>query len=368
MHKSACSCKPSTIKKPIHGFSDTFMDTTELNFFTGLPEGATAENVWTDGVSTYYSAGAEQYVLNGGAWEPKTWNGLTDFYGYNIWTINGHIHYSTSHTLNGDTWEKDPQLELIDFNAGGIWTDGTTTYYSAGNSQYIRNGDIWETIEWTGVTPESGEHIWNDNVGNTYYSKGDDQFVLNGSVWEPKTWNGFIPLSGMYIWSDGINIYHSAHLYQYVLNGNTWEEITRLKNVSMRPDFTDGTNFYHIEYGILSSLNYVLEGKIWKHKIWEGLSYVNPDGLWHDHNGNIYYSIQNRHYALNGNTWEPRTWSGLESFMGYEVWNIPTATYCSTGSNYYVLNGDTWEQKTFYVEDDEYYQYLFVTEFQYNII
>ena len=90
----------------------------------------------------YYSYDSEQYVLNGNAWEKKTWDGLTSFYG--------------SH----------------------VWTDGTNIYYSKSDTQYVLNGDTWEPKTWNGLTSFDGRNIWTDGI-NIYYSYDSDQYVIS---------------------------------------------------------------------------------------------------------------------------------------------------------------------------------------------
>ena len=63
----------------------------------------------------------------------KTWNGLTNFDGYRIWTDGTNIYYSKDtqqYILRGDTWEKYTWNGLTSFIGNMIWTDGTNYYYS----------------------------------------------------------------------------------------------------------------------------------------------------------------------------------------------------------------------------------------------
>ena len=155
--------------------------------WTGLTN-LNGDNIWTDGTNTYYSSDSIQYVLNGNTWEPKTWNGLTNFYGNNV------------------------------------WTDGTNTYYSNDDADcgsagdYILNGNTWEEKTWNGLTNFYGNDVWTDGI-NTYYSNYSKQYVLKGNTWEPKTWNGLTSFFDVnHIWTDGTNTYYSNGSAQYVFS------------------------------------------------------------------------------------------------------------------------------------------------------
>ena len=144
-------------------------------------------DIWSDGTDTYYSSGSVQYKFNKGtdSWEAVTWNGLTNFYGVSV------------------------------------WTDSNDTYYSAGSAQYKLNKstNTWEQKTWNGLTEfYSADHIWTDGT-STYYSDGLNHYKLNKSTntWEQKTWNGLTSFNSRYIWTDGINAYYSNDSEQYQL-------------------------------------------------------------------------------------------------------------------------------------------------------
>ena len=129
-------------------------------------------------------------------WTTKTWNGLTTFYGSDIWTDGDNIYYSrnTDHYVlnkSTSTWTPKTWSGLATFNGRNIWTDGDNIYYSNDYSSY-------------GV------------IG---------QYVLNKSTstWESKTWSGLTSFSSNSIWTDGDNIYY--------LNSHVLEIIPVTKNV-----------------------------------------------------------------------------------------------------------------------------------------
>ena len=77
-------------------------------------------------------------------WESKTWNGLTSFYGYNVWTDGDNIYLSFSSSQyildkSTSTWNIKKWNNVGDsYNKGEcVWTDGVNTYLSNNNYQYI---------------------------------------------------------------------------------------------------------------------------------------------------------------------------------------------------------------------------------------
>jgi hypothetical protein len=83
-------------------------------------------------------------------------------------------------------------------------------------------------------------------------------------------------------------------------------------------------------------------------KIWNGLVSLYGNYIWHDNDGNTYYSAYDKHYVLKGDKWVKKTWSGETNFYGNNIWTDGTNIYHSNGtsSDQYILNGDTWEPKT----------------------
>ena len=216
-----------------------------LNEFDG-------ENIWSDGNNIYYSYESKQYVLKNGVWEQKVWTGLTYFYGSGIWKYNGEIYYSflsNQYKLEDDKWIVQKWTGLSSFQGTYVWSDGTDVYYSdeIRNKQYKLNGNNWEVM--TLDTPSSyyGSGVWSDGV-NIYLSYNAKQYVLNDGKWVKKTWGGCNNFLGMNVWTDGVNYYMSNGSAQYVLEGDTW-----LKKI-WSGDYTyldgsyiwfDGTNYYY---------------------------------------------------------------------------------------------------------------------------
>jgi hypothetical protein len=118
------------------------------NSITNLEVGC----IWTDGANTYYSNGTEHYKLTGvGEWETKTWSGLTEFYGYEIFTHNGScMIHQNKYSYNGQV---------------------------IGCALYVLNGDIWEERECVWTNPPDASDIWACN-GVLYGSGWRGQFVL----------------------------------------------------------------------------------------------------------------------------------------------------------------------------------------------
>ena len=61
------------------------------------------------------SSNGTHYALNGDTWEEKTWNGLSRFWGNDIWTDGTNTYYSSAnfghYVLTGDTWETKHGLD-----------------------------------------------------------------------------------------------------------------------------------------------------------------------------------------------------------------------------------------------------------------
>lgn len=75
------------------------------------------------------------------------------------------------------------------------------------NAYVLRPNDLWESMNWKGLSNFYGSNIWTDG-DNIYYSDNSNQYVLDKSTrtWTPKTWNGISSFSGKLIWKDGDNI------------------------------------------------------------------------------------------------------------------------------------------------------------------
>ena len=183
--------------------------------------------VWTDGIDTYYSRAAAQYILNKSTstWNAKTWNGFTSIAGDRIWTDGTDIYYSNNRTqyiLNKSTsiWSEKTWNGLTYFDAVYIWTDGTNIYYSSDTSQYQldKTTSTWSVKTWTGLTSFRGWYIWTDGT-NIFCSNDQNQYQLNKSTstWEPQIWNGLTNFLGQRVWTDGTNFYYSKEDDQYQL-------------------------------------------------------------------------------------------------------------------------------------------------------
>jgi len=240
--------------------------TKAWNYLTSF----SGEYVWTDGENTYYSFGADQYVLDKSTstWSAKTWTGLTSFFGSNVWTDGENIYYSDSSSSqyvldkSTSTWSTKTWTGYTAFYGEFIWTDGENIYYSSGSSQRIldTSTSTWSTKTWTGLTQLYRNYIWTDGE-NIYHSDGTNQYILDKSTsaWSTKTWTGLTSFSGDNIWTDGENIYYSSGSNQYILDKST---------------------------------------SIWSVKTWTGLTSFSGARIWTD-DENIYYSYDNNQYQFN---------------------------------------------------------------------
>lgn len=231
-------------------------------------------------------------------WETKTWQGLTDFYGVQVWKDGGNTYYSdgTTHRVlnrSTDTWETKTWSGLTRFYGSGIWHDGDNLYFSEGSTQYVFNRaeDKWETKTWNGLTRFSfNTDIWTDGT-DFYFSDNSRQYILNRetSTWEPKTWNINIAVAPD-VWHDGDITYYSSGNSEYVLNKTTME---------------------------------------WEPKTWNGLpdSFVGRD-IWTD--GNTFYLDYRLFLNRVTDTWEPITWN-INPQRG-STWLDSGNLYSSSGS------------------------------------
>ena len=236
------------------------------------------------------------------------WNGLSNFYGHNVWTDGTNIYYSNSpnHYVldkSTNTWNVKTWNGFSNFYVNCVWTDGTNIYYSNGSSQYVldKSTNTWNVKTWNGYSYISGNNVWTDGT-NIYYSYGTSkQYVLDKSTntWNKKTWNGISDFYGEGVWTDGTNIYYSNGSSQYVLDKST---------------------------------------NTWNVKTWNGFSAMVCENVWTD-GENIYYSNGSFQYVLDKstNTWNKKTWNGLSNFYGKGVWTDGTNIYYSNGSNQYVF-------------------------------
>ena len=254
--------------------------------------------------------------------EPKTWVGLTDFYG----------RY--------------------------VWTDGENIYYSADSRQYILDisTSTWQLKSWNGLAYFDGCDIWTDGE-NTYYSGRPDNSYnykyrildKSTSTWQSKTWNGFGNgnFSGEDVWTDGENIYRSRYSvssasYQYVLDKATstwsekiWNGLTSFDKINI---WTDGENYY---YSAGSQIQYVLDKatSTWNAKTWNGTTDVYGEHIWTD-GEDIYYTYLSSHYVLDKttSTWQRKAWQGPSTINNTSVWTDGENYYYSYGSEQYILS------------------------------
>ena len=215
-------------------------------------------SVWTDGTHIYY--GSLQYDPNSYTWTPKTWKGLENIAGSQVFRRGDKIYYAehgddpTFYVLNGDTWEATDIEWPADGYTGSVWSNGASTFHS-NYDHYLFSGTRWSkeyfncgfvgSAAWSDGTNvyindyQSGEylsrqivrassytgsywssptkawniepyglHIWTDG-DNVYYSKGTEQYVLKDGIWEPIVWEGLAQFHGNGIWTDGRNLYCS---------------------------------------------------------------------------------------------------------------------------------------------------------------
>lgn len=257
--------------------------------WTNAPSSLVGGSVWSDGEHTYYSFDSDQYVLDkaNSTWLEKTWNGITSFYGKDVFSANGVIY-----------WVDGKEFYTLD--------PSTSTWSSYGIRTEVN--DLW-----------GGKyHTWSD--GNTvYHSYGSAQYVFapENRTWYAKDWGLTTSLDAQDIWEDGGNIYYNAH----AINPSRYYSLMLNKSTNT-----------------------------WVDKSWYGLTNFDArNGIWHD-GDNTYYSNGSSHYVLNRNLsrWTAKTWYGNTVFSGDYVWHSGNNTYWSYGSSHYVLDRttSTWNQKT----------------------
>lgn len=251
----------------------------------------------------------KKYEVN---FELKTWNGLTIFFGENIWTDGENIYCSydsTQYILNKatSTWVTKTWNGLTDFGGDHVWTDGENIYFSFNQQQYVldKSTSTWSAKTWNGFSVDQPKYIWTDGE-NIYYSLQAPrrQYVLDKSTstWNEKTWNGLDDFQGDQIWTDGEDIYYSNNNTQYVLDKST---------------------------------------STWSTKTWYGLTSFQGRCIWTD-GEKIYCSAWLNQYVLDKSTstWNVKTWSGMPSFYAGDLWTDGRDIYYSNNSNHYVLEKD----------------------------
>ena len=213
-------------------------------------------------------------------WQTKTWSGLTNFSGTQIWTDGENIYYSNGGDQyrldkSTSTWQTKTWSGLTSFLGSLVWTDGENIYYSNGSYQYRldKSTSTWQRKTWSGLTVLYGHYVWTDGA-NIYYSFVSLQYQLDKSTstWQTKTWNGLNPDDGYNIWTDGANIYYSSNNDQYRLDKTTstwlsqdWQEIanvTSFNGVFIWKDNGGTVYFSHDEkqYELTPSIHYLYKG------------------------------------------------------------------------------------------------------------
>jgi hypothetical protein len=249
-----------------------------------------------------------------GKWIEKTWNGLSNFYGIDIWTDGTNIYYShsdTQYVLNRetDTWiEKTWYGYLMrrgGFGGSDIWTDGTNIYYSSGSWQYVLNQetDTWTEKEWNGLSYFYGADVWTDGT-NIYYSTYDDggaNLILDKAT---STWSEIsitedvygdeFHFYGAYTWTDGTNIYiadiNGSDAYAFNKNTRiaTLKQNWRDSEANFSCVWNDGNNIY-ASNGNDSQKYYDRDTDSWEDQEWVGEDEIYSYGIWKD-GDHVYYS------------------------------------------------------------------------------
>ncbi len=357
--------------------------------------------VWTDGTKYYYSNGTTHYEFNKSTrtWATKTWDGLTSFYGEDVWTDGKNIYCSqtvsspsptertTSHyvlSISSSYWAPMTWTGETNFDGNDVWTDGINYY--ASNYQYRAqlvlepSSHTWSVITWNGdLKQPTANYIWSDGVyfyyscvesSNPYLANG--QCVLSGTTWIDVTWTGIGGLfsypyysMGNCIWTDGVDTYCSLGNYgvQLVMNKktNTWETMYWKGYTDIMGDYvwTDGENYFYSK----GTLQYVLDVSMhaWFPMKWNGLTIFSGYNIWTD-GTNIYYSYGSSQYSLNRvtKTWSAMTWNGLTNFDGNGVWTDGKNYFYSSSTKHYVLDTTTytWIEKTWNGETNFYGRYV----------
>ena len=261
------------------------------------------------------------------AWVAKTWTGLTDFNGNDVWLDGTDIYYSAGNNVDyyldksTSTWRNtfwDYDSSHIDPIRGeNIITVGSKAYYICENEfepgLYIPDKFYyeWEIICDLGELTEYGEYgpinkdmFWTDGVDLFYSdSEHDDcQYIFDTDSaeimplhWDPMSDFDAEHLDGRYIWTDGINMYYSPGSNEhYVLNKATlmWTTKTFINTPQS----------------------------------------FNPTHVWRD-GQYVYY---NDEYVLDTST---STWSAVtftntpNNFSTSLIWSDDTHTYYSDGSS-----------------------------------
>ena len=175
--------------------------------------------------------------------------------------------------IDAKEWQTKTWSGLTNFSGTQIWTNGVNIYYSNGDDQYQldKSTSTWQTTTWSGLNPY-GSYIWTDGE-NIYYSKDGDQFQLDSlnSTWSAKSWTGLTNFDGRYVWTDKENIYYSNGS-QYQLDKSTstwlskdWQGIVNLTSFNGMFTWQDtgGTIYFsyqEAQYELIPSIHYCYKG------------------------------------------------------------------------------------------------------------
>lgn len=253
-----------------------------------------------------------------GKWTTKTWSGLTDFYGYNVWTFDKNIYYSRT----------------------------SETGMIRGHYHLTPKSNEWESVVWTNIMRSfTGKYIWHSS-SHTYFSEGSNQYVLDNDThkWAERLWSpdGITLITSLYgnnFWThNGKTFYSSTYIIEPIEGGDRIREISWISPTSFTGEdvWTDGKNAYFSS----GTTHYILDTDTLTATIkkWNGLTSFNGKYIWTD-GRKVYYSHGEEQYVLNQDTstWEVKTWNGLTSFNGDDIWEYMGEIYYSNGTEQYVL-------------------------------
>lgn len=253
-----------------------------------------------------------------GKWTTKTWSGLTDFYGYNVWTFDKNIYYSRT----------------------------SETGMVRGHYHLTPKSNEWESVVWTNIMRSfTGKYIWHSS-SHTYFSEGSNQYVLDNDThkWGERLWSpdGITLITSLYgnnFWThNGKTFYSSTYIIEPIEGGDSIREISWISPTSFTGEdvWTDGKNAYFSS----GTTHYILNTDTLTATIkkWNGLTSFNGKYIWTD-GRKVYYSHGEEQYVLNQDTstWDVKTWNGLTSFNGDDIWEYMGEIYYSNGTEQYVL-------------------------------
>jgi hypothetical protein len=262
----------------------------------------TGKAVWhsLDNNHIYYSEGTRQYELNKdtNTWVEKSWSGLTDFDGWNVWH------------------DKDNEGNAI-------------TYYSDGieKQYYLDENGVWQTKTWDNNVPVvnalKGERAWQSQNNedftewSTYFSTNDKIYNLykDENTWKeledaPYSFEGedvtdlFIPMEGSIF---RMRIASNPNIIIY-LSYNDWSPIPTNyfgiegfygRNVWSAPTLgtflSEGNGQYKITFSQTSSRPFFVPIE-WVNNI----APTSGEYIWLDYDNNPHYSNEDDSNIKNG--------------------------------------------------------------------